>query len=349
MRTGKATLGHIKRKIAGTKIINDQQDKKQPTRSWLEVLTDKTDISKDSEYRVAMTVSCRDSDYIPKVKNAGQFKTIDGTKYQIMHNGIIVESGGYFGDWMAEIITSLKGHHEPQEEKIFYELLQRLQPGATMIELGSYWAYYSIWFNHSIKDATNYCCEPDPENIELGKRNSKINKTNNMHFMQTAAGKEDGIIIDFQPQENITNPTVSVPIRSIDKLITEKLIEKFDIVHMDVQGVELDALKGAEQSIRDNRVRFVIVSTHHYAISQDVRIHEKCLDYITSLGGHIIAEHAIHESFSGDGLIVASFFEEDKDFTVDISVNRMADNLFRSYTKDLEILINEYENLRKLV
>lgn len=349
MRTGKASLGYIKKKLVGNRIANDTQVEAKPTQSWLEVLAAKADISKDADYRVAMTISCRDSDYIPKVKNAGKFKTIGATKYQIMHNGILVESGGYFGDWMSEIITTLKGHHEPQEEKIFYELLQRLSPGATMIELGSYWSYYSIWFNRAIKNAVNYCCEPDPENIKLGKRNADVNKTSNMNFLQTAAGKDDGVLIDFQPQENLDHPPVSVPIRSIDSIRAEFKIKQFDIVHMDVQGVELDALKGAEQSIRHKKVRFVIVSTHHYMISEDVRIHEKCLDFITSNGGHIIAEHAIHESFSGDGLIVASFFEEDKEFTIDISTNRMDNNLFRSYTKDLEILVEEYEKLRKTI
>ncbi len=342
----RAAIGHIKRKLVGARTSDDLRVEKQLPVSWLDTLIARPDISKDFEYRVAMTISCRDCDYIPKVSDAGKSKTINGTKYQIMHNGVLVESGGYFGDWMAEIITTLKGHHEPQEEKVFYEILQRLSPGATMVELGSYWSYYSIWFNKAVKNATNYCCEPDPENIKLGMRNAKINKTDNMNFLQSAAGKDDGVVIDFQPQENMDHPTVSVPVRSIDSLQKENKIKRFDIIHMDVQGVELDALRGAEQSIKNKKVRFVIVSTHHYAISGDVRTHEKCIDFIKDKGGHIITEHAIHESFSGDGLIVASFFEEDRDLIIDISTNRMDSSLFRSYTNDLEILIKDYEKLR---
>lgn len=38
-----------------------------------------------------------------------------------MHNGVKVIAGGYYGSWMTEIIRLLQGHHEPQEERVFYE------------------------------------------------------------------------------------------------------------------------------------------------------------------------------------------------------------------------------------
>ena len=41
------------------------------------------------ERRVAMTVSCTDTDYIPKVDDAGSvFETSNGRQVQVMHNGI---------------------------------------------------------------------------------------------------------------------------------------------------------------------------------------------------------------------------------------------------------------------
>ncbi|MGH7237078.1 MAG: hypothetical protein ACREGF_00910, partial [Candidatus Saccharimonadales bacterium] len=102
---------------------------------------------KDEEARVSMTISCRDSDYIPKIKNAGAITSRGGQQVQIMHNGLRVVVGGYHGEWMSRIIRELKGHHEPQEEKVFHEILKQLDDSAVMIELGAFWSYYSIWFN----------------------------------------------------------------------------------------------------------------------------------------------------------------------------------------------------------
>lgn len=215
-----------------------------------------------------------------------------------------------------------------------------------MIELGSYWSYYSLWFNKSIDNAVNYCCEPDPENIALGKRNAAINNCKNVHFIDAAAGSEDGMIINFTPQEGFKDD-VAVPIRSVDGLADEFNIQNLDVLHMDVQGVELDALKSAESMIKAGKVRFIFISTHHFSISGDPLLHEKCLDKIKELGGHIIVEHAIHESFSGDGLIVASFSTQDKDLHIEVTNNRMENSIFRPYTFDLSILLEAYEKLRR--
>jgi hypothetical protein len=56
----------------------------------------------------------------------------------------------------TEIVKRLWGHHEPQEEKVFHEVLKQIRPGGVMIELGAYWGYYSLWFHKNIVRATNY-------------------------------------------------------------------------------------------------------------------------------------------------------------------------------------------------
>lgn len=53
--------------------------------------------------------------------------------------------------------------------------------------------------------------------------------------------------------------------------------------------------------------RFVVVSTHHAQISGSATTHEDCLRAIQKLGGILLEEFSVEESFSGDGLIVASF------------------------------------------
>lgn len=83
-------------------------------------------IGRDTRFRIEMTVGCHDCASIPKVMNAGQIVTERGERVQVMHNGLKVLAGGYHGDWMAEIITRLRGHHEPQEEMVFHEVLKHL-------------------------------------------------------------------------------------------------------------------------------------------------------------------------------------------------------------------------------
>ena len=65
------------------------------------------------------------------------FKSAKGD-YQLMHNGVKVVKDCYYGysAWMSDIIFGLKGHHEPQEERVFYEILKYVPEGSVMIEWG---------------------------------------------------------------------------------------------------------------------------------------------------------------------------------------------------------------------
>ena len=326
----------IKRLTSGNKKL-------MVSESAMEVLLKGKVWQLSEKQRAAMTISCKDSDSIPKVKAAGSVKTVAGQKVQIMHNGLQVKLGGYYGNWMAEIIKKLRGHHEPQEEKVFHEVLKKIGSKGTMIELGSFWSYYSIWFNKTIKDAINVCCEPDPGNMDVGKENAKLNGAD-LKFVHAAAGSETGKRIEFT-LESKPGETLSVPIMSVDDILREQKIKSLDLLHMDVQGVELEALRGAEQSIKAGKVRFVIVSTHHYLFSKDPMTHIKCINYIKSLGGHIIASHTVAESYSGDGLIVASFDGRDRHFTIPLSNNHTDQSLFRPHENDLSILIDAYDEL----
>lgn len=295
--------------------------------------------NKTPEQRAAMTTSCRDTDYIPKVKEAGRIVTYKGRSCQVMHNGLKVVNGGYYGEWMAGIIKDLKGHHEPQEEKLFYEVVKRLGKKPTIMELGSFWAYYSNWLAFERKDAKIICCEPDPENIKIGITNAELNgNEDRAQFIECAAGSVDHSSVSFN-LDSSPGKTKEVQIRSVDGLVKELKINKIDILHMDVQGAELDTIYGAKETIAKGDIRFIFVSTHHYLFSRDPETHLKCREVIESFGGRIIASHNVLESFSGDGLIVASFDERDKDFSVNISINSTEDSLFRPYEKDLGLLV----------
>lgn len=301
---------------------------------------------KTAEERALMTLASQDADYIPRVKEAGEIIKKNGETVQVMHNGLVVKKGGYQGEWQAKIIKGLKGVHEPQEEKVFFEVLKRLSKGSVMIELGSWWAYYSLWFLTEKAGSRAVCCEPELENLNLAKTNANLNniESTRVQYYNSAAGKDDGKVINFKLE---TGKTQKVPIRSVDSIVTEQKLNSVDILHMDIQGAELSALEGAQKSIKEDKIRFIFISTHHYSISGDPLLHQKCKDFIKNNGGHIVAEHGILESASGDGLLVASFSSKDKDFKVEVSHISPGESLFREYEQDVDFLWRTHDVLLK--
>lgn len=288
-------------------------------------------INLSSAERARLTISCKDCDPIAKHPLAGKEITDpDGSRWQVMHNGVLVEYGGYHGDWMASIIHDLRGHHEPQEELVFHLLLQRLRADPNMIELGAYWAYYSLWFKSRHPAGKCHVFEPDPAHLDLGKRNFHRNGMEG-HF-ECAAGGLDGVVKFYSETAQEWRDVGS---KSVDTICAEQQIEFLDVLHIDIQGFELNALQGAAQTIARNGVRFICVSTHHHSISGDPLTHQRCLHWLQHTGASIVCEHSVHESYSGDGMIVASYAAEDRGWTVDVSRARGANNLFRELEYDL--------------
>lgn len=284
------------------------------------------------DFRVRMTTSCMDSRLIPKVEEAGccYYNETTQERVQIMHNGLKVLEGGYYGQWMTDLIKELKGHHEPQEELVFHHLLKRLGTDSSMIELGSFWSYYSLWFLYDgIRNGGSnrraVCLEADPKHLEIGKRNAALNQLQPTFVLGFAAAKASQGEIPFDTE---TSGSIVLRAWSVPKLMEEHGLETLDVLHVDTQGAELEVLEGSKHLIEAGKIRFVVLSTHSYEICGDPLLHQRCLKWLQNHGAHIICEHDVHESFSGDGLIVASFKAEDKDWLQPLSLNRYCNSLF---------------------
>lgn len=287
---------------------------------------------RDERFRIEMTSACRDCDILPKVDNAGEVILRDGQPVQIMHNGVQVVADGYGGPWMTEIIRRLGGHHEPQEELVFDAILRLVGDGASMIEFGGYWSYYSLWFLAAGRNRRSLVVEPDPNNLDIGRRNAALNGAS-IDFRQGFIGAQDRTDERFHTE---TAGVQMLPMIRPSRLCREWAPNGLDILHCDTQGAETLLIQDCAPLLREHRVRFLIVSTHAELISRDALTHQRCLDMIRSFGGQILEEHDVHESFSGDGLIAAHFGAAPVDWPrLDLSRNRYATSLFRNPAFDL--------------
>lgn len=294
-----------------------------------------------------MTVSCRDTDRLNKVPGAGEIFDLDGTRVQRMFNGVLIEEGCYYGPWMTEIITDLAGHHEPQEEVVFDAVVERLlatQPDASMIELGSFWAFYSMSFRlRAGVDNVIVDMEPDPAYLDVGRRNFALNGMDSL-FLHGAIGSSPGEMVSFTTES--TGEVVDVPQYDLPALMAAGEIDRVGLLMVDIQGFETPLLAGAIDLLRSGAVRFMIVSTHHHLISGDALTHQNVLTTLREAGGHVIAEHTVGESYSGDGLVAVSFDPQDAGFTVDVSHARYKDSLFGELEHDLGQAFNQRDEAR---
>ncbi len=140
--------------------------------------------------------------------------------------------------------------YEPYESSLIREVLK---PGMTVYDIGANLGYYVLLASECVGSTGKvFAFEPAPENLELLRRTVSENTTTNVTIHACAVGANDGeasLAIsptnsgDHQLREAADRAKVAVPVRSTDSLIAEGL-PTADVVIMDVQGSELDAIRG---------------------------------------------------------------------------------------------------------
>jgi FkbM family methyltransferase len=266
--------------------------------------------------RVRVAAACPDAAKLPRVKDAGDLVLHEGQVCQVMHNGALILRDSYIGPPMTALIGALRGVHEPQEEYCFAEVLPFIRRGATMIELGSNWGFYSLWFQRAIEQAECHLIELDMKLLEAGIRNFAINGARGI-FTNAGLGlpelgpwnvRRHGDYIRAQASGQIffaLEPVIegfhrNIPLLDLSQYLADNLVETVDLLHCDIQGEEMHLLEKDEALFRAGKVNWIFMSTHH-----DDEFHRRCVAKLKPLGFVIVAEHSISQSYSGDGLIVA--------------------------------------------
>lgn len=234
------------------------------------------------DWRIRDVLSSPDNAMIPRAPNAGRI--VNG--YLIMHNGLRVVPDSYCGEPMRLMLEKNRGVHEPQEERVFMEVLKHISAPAQMIELGANWAFYSMWFQQVVRSASCLAVEPDLGCLEHGRRHFAINNYQG-EFVHAFVGAQPDRTSD------------GMPIVSVDQLIADYKISHVHILHADIQGAEVDMLHGAETNLQARKIDYIFISTHGNPL------HDQCRRHLQERNYTIIADANLDETFSFDGLLVA--------------------------------------------
>ncbi len=153
----------------------------------------------------------------------------------------------------------------------------KAEPGDYVIDAGGCWGDTALYFAQEAgPEGRVFTFEFAPENLEILNRNLNMNPhlSTRIEVDQRAlwhiSGKSisyysqgPGTSLDQTRHDNNRQESLRVNTVSIDDLVKEKNLRRIDFIKMDIEGAELDALRGAEQTLRAFRPRLAISLYHN--------------------------------------------------------------------------------------
>jgi len=141
-----------------------------------------------------------------------------------------------------------------------------IQPGNTVFDVGANIGQYSMLASKLVGNQGKvYAFEPSPDVVKPLKHHLKINNCSNVDLVPKAVSSHNGLA-EFYPAnergnqgvgsllpsnpdqgQTRTESSVSVETITLDSFCEKHGIERVDLLKIDVEGYDLDVLKGAER------------------------------------------------------------------------------------------------------
>ena len=196
-----------------------------------------------------------------------------------MPGGFNVSSGGCVQErdevaWMRDVVLPVA----------FAKHRRRADGVVTMLELGAFRGSYSLKFvDAAVAEGLvprMTLVEPDAANLECGKDNFAANGHCDgddrvdvawLNGMICGGGRAEGVRGNFV---DVPGAAAASPCVDVASILRSREIDTLDLLHMDIQGSELGALRLTPL----DRVHQVIVATHSDAL------HAQCLEILETTG-----------------------------------------------------------------
>ncbi len=172
------------------------------------------------------------------------------------------------------------GRYEPQETAMVRSILRE---GMTFVDVGANWGYFTLMAAGIVGPRGRVVSlEPDPRLFAVLEGNLVRNQLRHVSRLQIAAASEPGTLTLSGFDQEGENFGISrivgdgseggnsfkVQADSLDRILERELVESVDLMKMDIEGAEVFALPGLEKSLRERRVKRLLLELHPALIAE---------------------------------------------------------------------------------
>jgi FkbM family methyltransferase len=207
----------------------------------------------------------------------------------------IVQIGGrdtrVFGDATDAYFAGIEGHLAASAP--LQRALAALPQGSVIVDIGANVGAMAAMAARLSKASAIYCIEPSPRAFACLEAMVEANGFDQCRCIPSAVGSSAGTTFlaeyDTIAYSHVSDEGTKVPMQTLDGLVAELGLERIDLIKLDVEGYELEVLKGGHSAIR-RLDPCVFMELNSYTLSVFGNVSPKALvDFILSEFGVIHA------------------------------------------------------------
>ena len=190
-------------------------------------------------------------------------------------------------------VTSPNGY-EPETARALTSLLL---PGMVFVDLGANEGYFSVLASRLVgRTGRVFAIEPQSRLTQVVLRNLELNDATNVRLVDIAISDAAGVAeFNLAPDTNsgssglaratrYANPTQSVRTLTLGGFMDEYALASVDVMKIDIEGFEYEAVLGSADVFRRQRVRHLLIEIHEELLGKRKRRSADIVEFLLDCG-----------------------------------------------------------------
>ncbi|OGJ15851.1 hypothetical protein A3K73_01650 [Candidatus Pacearchaeota archaeon RBG_13_36_9] len=142
--------------------------------------------------------------------------------------------------------------------------------GDTVVDAGAFYGIFTIYASKLVgKNGRVIAFEPEPFSYKVLKKNLKLNNIENVLVVRKGLWRKNGIL-NFSGRGGVSSLILNygkdfnkkIRVTTLDNALKPLRNPKINFIKMDIEGAEIEAIKGMEETIKKDKPNFAIASYH---------------------------------------------------------------------------------------